>query len=130
MCRCGQRTAQGIMADGYNALKRYYLNNFQDGTKQDAIDLLQGHYIVSVARDTMQSSQRGGIEAVASFPVAFALIMLGLFLAALSLRQVRNDPWNLLFSMIWASMSVGIAAFVKANGRAFCNRPRLHQPRR
>ncbi|CAH9133499.1 unnamed protein product [Cuscuta epithymum] len=128
--RCGQRTAHGIMADGYNALKRYYLNNFQDGTKQDAIDLLQGHYIVSVARDTMQSSQRGGIEAVASFPVAFALIMLGLFLAALSLRQVRNDPWNLLFSMIWASMSVGIAAFVKANGRAFCNRPRLHQPRR
>ncbi|CAH9089743.1 unnamed protein product [Cuscuta europaea] len=97
---------------------------------KDAIDLLQGHYIVSVARDTMQTSQRGGIEAVASFPAAFALIILGLFLAALSLRRVRNDPWNLLFSMIWASMSVGIAAFVKANGRAFCNRPRLHQPRR
>ncbi|CAL5326559.1 unnamed protein product [Camellia sinensis] len=46
--RCGQRTVQGILKDGCNALVRYYLNNFVDGTKQDAIDLLQGHYIVSV----------------------------------------------------------------------------------
>ncbi|VFQ93501.1 unnamed protein product [Cuscuta campestris] len=128
--RCGQRTPQGILADGYNALKRYYLNNFRDGIKQDAIDLLQGHNIVSVARDPMQTSQRAGIEAVASFPLAFALIILGLFFAALSLRRVRNDPWNLLSSMIWGGMSLGIAAFVKANGRVFCNRPRLHQPRR
>lgn len=43
---------------------------------------------------------------------------------------VRNDVWNLLFSLIWASISLAIAALVKANGRMFCNRPRLHQSRR
>lgn len=32
---------------------------------KDAIDLTQGHYIVSVGRDTMPASQKGGIEAVA-----------------------------------------------------------------
>lgn len=32
--RCGQRTVQGILKDGWNALMRYYLNNFCDGTKQ------------------------------------------------------------------------------------------------
>ncbi|KAA8547585.1 hypothetical protein F0562_004014 [Nyssa sinensis] len=53
--RCGQRTIQGILKDGCNALVRYYLNNFCDGTKQDAIDLLQGHYIVSVSRDMTPS---------------------------------------------------------------------------
>lgn len=32
--RYGKRTVQGIIKDGWNALARYYLNNFVDGTKQ------------------------------------------------------------------------------------------------
>lgn len=32
---------------------------------KDAIDLLQGHYIVSVGRDTAATSQKGGLEAIA-----------------------------------------------------------------
>lgn len=32
--RCGNRTFQGILKDGWNAMARYYLNNFADGTKQ------------------------------------------------------------------------------------------------
>ncbi|KAF9608789.1 hypothetical protein IFM89_011558 [Coptis chinensis] len=63
--RCGKRTVQGILNDGWNALARYYLNNFCDGTKQDAIDLLQGHYIISVNRDMSPPSQKGGLEALA-----------------------------------------------------------------
>ncbi|KAK3005919.1 hypothetical protein RJ639_017792 [Escallonia herrerae] len=128
--RCGQRTMQGILNDGWNSLMRYYLNNFCDGTKQDAIDLLQGHYIVSVARDMTPPSQKGGIEAIASFPLALLLIVTGFFFAMMSLRRVRYNIWNLLISIIWASMSLAIAAVVKANGRIFCNRPRLHKPPR
>ncbi|KAL3344309.1 hypothetical protein AABB24_023640 [Solanum stoloniferum] len=128
--RFGKRTVQGIVNDGRNALMRYYLNNFVDGTKQDAIDLMQGHYIMSVSRDMTVSSQKGGIEAIASFPLALGLILTGLFFATLSLGRVWNDVWNLLFSLIWASISLAIAALVKANGRMFCNRPRLHQSRR
>ncbi|XP_043810057.1 phosphoinositide phosphatase SAC6 isoform X3 [Manihot esculenta] len=63
--RCGQRTAQGILKDGWNALARYYFNNFSDGVKQDAIDLLHGHYIVSVNRDMTPPSQTGGLENIA-----------------------------------------------------------------
>ncbi|KAF5954219.1 hypothetical protein HYC85_007075 [Camellia sinensis] len=128
--RCGQRTVQGILKDGCNALVRYYLNNFVDGTKQDAIDLLQGHYIVSVTRDIAPTSQKGSLEAVASFPLALSLVLLGFFLTILSLSQVRYDLRHLFFSTLWASMSVAIAAYVKAHGRIFCNRPRLHKPRR
>lgn len=128
--RYGKRTVQGIVNDGCNALMRYYLNNFVDGTKQDAIDLMQGHYIMSVSRDMTATSQKGGIEAIASFPLALGLILTGLFFATLSLGRVRNDVWNLLFSLVWASISLAIAALVKANGRMFCNRPRLHQSRR
>ncbi|CAI9110499.1 OLC1v1010544C1 [Oldenlandia corymbosa var. corymbosa] len=85
--RYGHRTVQGILKDGWNALMRYYLNNFRDGTKQDAIDLLQGHFIVSVPRDMTPPAQKGGIEAIASFPVAFLLIMTGFFFAIMSLRR-------------------------------------------
>ncbi|KAL1540696.1 Fimbrin, actin-bundling protein [Salvia divinorum] len=128
--RCGQRTIQGILNDGFNAVMRYYLNNFVDGTKQDAVDLVQGHYIVSVSRSMTPSAQKGGVEAVASFPLAFGVILIGFFFALLSLRRVRHNLWNLLFSFMWTSMSLAIAVYMKANGRIFCNRPRLHQPRR
>ncbi|XP_020207836.1 phosphoinositide phosphatase SAC6 isoform X1 [Cajanus cajan] len=127
--RFGHRTIQGILNDGWNALMRYYLNNFCDGTKQDAIDLLQGHYIVSMNRDKPPSSQNQGLEAIISFPLAMGLVLTGFFSAIMSLRQVRFDFRHLFFSLIWASISVGIAAFVKANGRIFCNRPQLHKPR-
>ncbi|KAJ0040725.1 hypothetical protein Pint_28700 [Pistacia integerrima] len=127
--RCGKRTMQGIVKDGWNALSRYYLNNFCDGTKQDAIDLLQGHYIVSVSREVAPPSQKGGLEAIASFPLALSLVVTGLFFATLSLRQVKYDFGHLFFSLVWAGISVALAAFVRANGRIFCNRPRLHKPR-
>ncbi|KAK4780940.1 hypothetical protein SAY87_017046 [Trapa incisa] len=126
--RYGQRTTQGILNDFKNALMRYYLNNFVDGTKQDAIDLLQGHYIVSVSRDLRAPSQQGGLEAVASLPVALAVVLAGVFLSTVSLRQGPLSFQRAIFSFLCAGMSIGIAAFVKANGRVFCNRPRLHKP--
>ncbi|KVI08736.1 Synaptojanin, N-terminal [Cynara cardunculus var. scolymus] len=97
--RFGKRTLQGILKDGWNALMRYYLNNFVDGTKQ-------------------------------SLPLALALITTGLFFTMVSLTRVRNDLWQLLFSILWGGLSIGIAIFVRANGRVFCNRPRLHKPPR
>ncbi|KAK9038161.1 hypothetical protein V6N11_023047 [Hibiscus sabdariffa] len=128
--RFGKRTIQGILNDFYNALGRYYLNNFADGTKQDAINLLQGHYIVSVSRDMTPPSQKGGLESMANFPAALGVVSLGLFLTILSLGQARYDLRHLFFAALWAAISMGVAAVVKANGRIFCNRPRLHKPRR
>ena len=42
--RTGKRTFGGKLDDGYKSLKRYYLNNFRDGRKQDALDLVTGTY--------------------------------------------------------------------------------------
>jgi len=41
--RTGVRTKQGILDDGINSLQRYYLNNFQDAERQEAIDLIVGN---------------------------------------------------------------------------------------
>ena len=40
--RTGKRTIGGILDDGVKSVTRYYVNNFQDGTKQDALDLVTG----------------------------------------------------------------------------------------
>ncbi|KAL6499309.1 Fimbrin, actin-bundling protein [Orobanche hederae] len=63
--RCGQRTVRDVVSDGINALMRYYLNNFADSTKQEAIDLVQGHYIVFVSRSMTPTAQNDGLEAMA-----------------------------------------------------------------
>nr|XP_043627985.1 phosphoinositide phosphatase SAC7-like [Erigeron canadensis] len=126
--RYGKRTSRGIINDGIYALMRYYLNNFVDGTKQDAIDILQGHYIVSVSRDISPKKPQGRLESIASFRLALAFMVMGFFFTMMSLRRVRYDNWQLVFSLFWAVLSIAIAAFVKANGRVFCNRPRLYKP--
>ncbi|KAF3796182.1 Phosphoinositide phosphatase [Nymphaea thermarum] len=126
--RHGKRTINGVIGDGCNALLRYYLNNFCDGTKQDAIDLLHGHYIVAVSRGLTSSLKGEAVEAWTSFPIASALVLTGMMLAAMSLRQAQHDWRHLLLSAVWAGLSLGIMAFMKANGRKFCNRPRLHKP--
>lgn len=42
--KTGKRTIKGMFNDGVNSCMRYYINNFTDGIKQDAIDLMIGRY--------------------------------------------------------------------------------------
>lgn len=50
--RTGKRTKQGLLKDGMNSLTRYYKNNFNDGFRQDAIDLFLGNYVVKESEGT------------------------------------------------------------------------------
>ncbi|KAF0896558.1 hypothetical protein E2562_024696, partial [Oryza meyeriana var. granulata] len=122
--RYGKRTTQGILNDLWNALARYYLNNFADGTKQDAMDLLQGHHISSVSRD-MPTPTKGLLENYASFRLAFALLLAAVILMIMSLRKARNDVFHLVLSLVWSGFCFGITRYVKTNGRKFTNRPRF-----
>jgi len=56
--RTGKRDTAGLIDDGVKSLTRYFLNNFRDGAKQDAIDLVTGACIVSSPR---KSSVDGSI---------------------------------------------------------------------
>lgn len=61
--------------------------------------------------------------------ILWSLASIVLDISCLCFSAARYDLRHLFFSVLWASISVGIAAFVRANGRIFCNRPRLHKPR-
>ncbi|XP_042407786.1 phosphoinositide phosphatase SAC8-like isoform X3 [Zingiber officinale] len=116
LVRYGRQTLGGMIKDGISALTRYYLNNFHDGIRQDALDLISGHYTLS----------RSGSGRFQYLPVASALIMGGLTMTSFTLHQAVGRSTNpLASSVFWASLTAGVMALVKANGKQFCSRPRL-----
>lgn len=44
--RTGKRSLGGLIDDGIKSVRRYYLNNFEDGWKQDALDLVSGTFTI------------------------------------------------------------------------------------
>ncbi|MCO5586247.1 hypothetical protein L7F22_040186 [Adiantum nelumboides] len=121
--RYGKRTLVGFLQDGFNALARYYLNNFQDGSKQDALDLISGQYVVSRCKPS--PFLLNGFEAFAYLPIASALIIAGLTYTTSSIWRVGEDAYHFITSALWAGFTAGLAALVRANGQQFCSRPRL-----
>lgn len=123
LVRYGKKTLSGLIKDGMSALSRYYLNNFHDGIRQDALDLISGHYTVS--RNIPSHFQRNSFEPLTYLPVASALIIGGLTVTTFSLQQVGRNAQQYVSSVLCAGITAGVMAIVKANGRQFCSRPRL-----
>ena len=92
------------------------------------MNLLHGHYIVSVNRDMADPFQKRGLESLASIKLASVLVLAGVVFTFISLKQARHDNIQTLSSVAWAGISYGIATFVRANGRPFTNHRLL--PRR
>ncbi|KAK9699155.1 hypothetical protein RND81_08G156400 [Saponaria officinalis] len=123
LVRYGKQTLGGLFMDGMSALSRYYLNNFQDGVRQDAIDLISGHY--SIGRNNPSPFQLNLFESFSYLPVASAVLIGGLTLTSFSLNQVGRNTQQYVSSVLCAGVTAGVMALIKANGRQFCSRPRL-----
>ena len=54
--RTGKRTFGGMLDDGVKSAVRYYLNNYEDGRKQDAVDLMAGPFQPRTVRDPLGSA--------------------------------------------------------------------------
>ncbi|KAL6902313.1 hypothetical protein ACP4OV_005189 [Aristida adscensionis] len=121
LVRYGRQTLPGLIKDGMSALSRYYLNNFHDGMRQDALDLISGYYTVSQGRPFEIS----GFEATSYLPVASAIIVGGITATTFTLSQAGRNAQHFISSIICAGLTAGVVALVKANGKQFCSRPRL-----
>ncbi|CAN0846689.1 Phosphoinositide phosphatase SAC8 [Linum grandiflorum] len=124
LVRYGKQTFGGMIKDGMSALSRYYLNNFHDGVRQDALDLISGRY--SVNRQAPSPFQLNGFESFSYLPVASVLLIGGgLTVTSFTLQQAGRNAQQYLSSVLWAGVTAGVMAVVKANGRQLCSRPRL-----
>ncbi|KAK8960223.1 Phosphoinositide phosphatase SAC8 [Platanthera guangdongensis] len=124
LVRYGRQTVAGLIQDGITALSRYYLNNFQDGLRQDALDLISGRYDPTLSGPPFQLK-----DSLPYAPVASALLIGGLTVTSFSLNQAiqtaSSHGQRFLSSVLWAGLVAGVMAAIKANGRLFCSRPRL-----
>ncbi|KAF9596442.1 hypothetical protein IFM89_011271 [Coptis chinensis] len=132
LVRFGRQTVPGLIKDGVSALSRYYLNNFHDGIRQarfplfhkiDAMDLISGRYTVN--RNSPSPFQLNGFESFSYLPVASAFVVGGITLTSITFNQVGRNAQHFVSAIIWAGLTAGAMAVVKANGRQFCSRPRL-----
>jgi len=125
--RTGARTKWGLLKDGQNSAIRYYLNNFHDGTKQDAIDLFLGNYVVD---DNEGSSKPSPFETETDikfyalpvvFLVAVSMIVISLLLPGENLAE------TVVYILFWTIVSAFCGAVVYLYGDDFVNKPRLAQ---
>ncbi|KAL7136216.1 hypothetical protein ABFS83_10G014600 [Erythranthe nasuta] len=123
LVRYGKQTMSGIIKDGMSAISRYFLNNFQDGLRQDASDLISGRYTVN--RNGSSPFRPKGFEPISYLPVASALVIGGLTVTSITLNQAGRNAQHLLSSMVCAGLTAGLMALIKSNGRQICSRPRL-----
>ncbi|XXG44491.1 hypothetical protein AAC387_Pa01g4281 [Persea americana] len=123
LVRFGRQTLSGLIKDGMSALSRYYQNNFHDGIRQDAMDLISGRYTVN--KNSPSPFQLNGFESFSYLPVASAFIVGGLTVATFSLNQAGRNAHHFVSSVLGAGVTAVVVATVKANGRQFCSRPRL-----
>lgn len=123
LVRYGKQTVSGAIKDGISAMSRYYLNNFQDGVRQDALDLISGRYTVG-ANSPSQLQPIGGSQP-SFLPVASALLIGGVTVTSFTIHQAGRNTQQYLASALWAGVTAGVVAMIKVNGRHLCSRPRL-----
>lgn len=129
--RTGKRDIWGLLDDGAKSLTRYYLNNFEDGHKQDALDLVTGGYIVVPGKPPPFQAQ--GSPAIPLLAVLALLV-----LAFSNLQTVKASAGGdlvaaglhaptALLQQVAAPLLLALAvlALVMKKGKYLCDRPTL-----
>ena len=86
--RTGKRDAAGLLDDGVKSMTRYFLNNFRDGAKQDALDLITGNYI-----PRKQEASPFQMQISPAIPIFLSLTML--YMAVMYLQDMGGIMYAL-----------------------------------
>ncbi|KAF9817501.1 hypothetical protein IEO21_03352 [Rhodonia placenta] len=121
--RTGERTRKGLLEDGYNSVMRYLKNNFFDGARQDAFDLMTGVFIPrrGWAPTTLIRDNRPLIIRAVPHVLWFSLFMI---FAGLTLP--RSSDYSLTFYfLLWFTVATLSLIFIFAHGVEYVSWPRL-----
>ena len=126
--RTGKRGFPGLLRDGYNSCIRYVYNNFNDGFRQDALDLFVGNYQVRPAEGSATNPSPFDTKlSYTQILVPGALITLISLLFITLILPSTNTSLQLAYVVFWG---LGISVFVLymlSNGKQFVNKPVLYR---
>lgn len=132
--RTGKRDIWGLLDDGVKSVTRYYLNNFRDGEKQDALELVAGAVELRAGRPVRFQAQSSPF-------LPLAAVLLAIYFAIGNLKHISSSSdlsstagsvlsvWLYAFVTKVLSLllaAVLIVAFLFKNGTKFVNRPQLN----
>ncbi|KAH9835829.1 SacI homology domain-containing protein [Rhodofomes roseus] len=121
--RTGQRTRQGMFEDFRNSVMRYLKNNFFDGARQDAYDLMTGTFIPrrGWVPSTFVYDSRPLVVRAMPYVFGFSLFMI---FAGLTLP--RTSDYSLFYYfLLWFTLVALSLIFIFAHGIEYVNWPRL-----
>ncbi|KAI0728565.1 SacI homology domain-containing protein [Fomitopsis betulina] len=121
--KTGRRTRQGMFEDLSNSVMRYLKNNFFDGARQDAYDLMTGAFVPRkgwVPSTFVYDSRPLVIRAV-PYASGFSLFMI---FAGMTLP--RTSDYSLFYYfLLWFTVFTLSIVFIFAHGIEYVNWPRL-----
>lgn len=120
--RTGKRDFSGLMDDGIKSLTRYYLNNFRDGGKQDALDLVTGTF--RPERDGRSTPALGGMSPATLLILAGALLYFA-YTNMKTLNFLQDALTTVALKEMWLPffLALGILHGVKKFGKHFVDAP-------
>ncbi|KAB5589340.1 Recessive suppressor of secretory defect protein [Ceratobasidium theobromae] len=123
--RTGVRTKEGALRDGMNSVTRYLKNNYFDGPRQDAFDLMTGAWAARRAPSMSTAllvDRRPLLIRAMPHIAAFSIFMI---LAGLTLP--RTSEYSLVYyHAIWFSFLAVALFFISQHGTAYVAWPRLN----
>ncbi|KAL1229577.1 Phosphatidylinositol-3-phosphatase SAC1 [Trichinella spiralis] len=119
--RTGKRTFAGLAQDGYNALVRWYINNFNDGFRQDALDLFLGSYLRNDLLGLKYAYSRTSYISVL-IPSCFVFSVCMFILSAFLMKDS-----SLTYTMFWLAVLFSLMVFIGLYGEKIAESPTLKQ---
>ncbi|RKP09538.1 SacI homology domain-containing protein [Thamnocephalis sphaerospora] len=101
--RTGKRSKAGMVQDLVNSIVRYVKNNYMDGLRQDAYDLLLGTYVIQADGPSPLAMLKP--QAARAIPAAALLSLVMLFLG-FTFPGTENVGWFAF--MFWCTMWSGL----------------------
>lgn len=128
--RTGKRTSEGVLQDGLNSLTRYTKNNFFDGQRQDAFDLITGAW--NPRAQTPFVDSRAWMVKLMPYVVyvsIFFVIASRCLPAADPLRPYRVDTGVVpVFELLWVTLAVSALVYMWQHGLLYVGWPTLNRP--
>ncbi|KAI0762688.1 SacI homology domain-containing protein [Fomes fomentarius] len=124
--RTGKRTRKGLLEDGLNSVMRYLKNNFFDGARQDAFDLMTGAWWPRRGWNpsTLVVDRRPLIIRAPPYILLFSLFMI-----CAGLTLPRTSDYSLFYYfLLWFSLAFISLLFIFIHGIDYVNWPRLQPP--